>query len=310
MRLPSNLFIYATMNTSDQSLFPVDSAFKRRWDMRYTAIKPGEKDHVLVVGGHRYNWTSFIRKVNNKIYDLTKSEDKQLGYWFISPDSNNEIDWELFVSKAIFYIWNDVVKDYATMEKEDSPFGKRFAFTTFFNEHGEPIIDQTVAFLDKLEVEKLPANPEGYSNYNDNVVSEPDFEYSDAGSSDEEVDKNQDGGTGRDNTKYQINGSGKFDKKYVAYELIKRYIYDHPEESAFDVVKAWKSLGDLVSHFVELQEEFDKRNDKEPRVEVVECKGEKIYVSTNGWGGKTKMQELISAVEAKDWGLNVTEYKE
>ena len=307
MRLPSNLFIYATMNTSDQSLFPIDSAFKRRWDMRYTAIKPGDKDHVLVVGGHRYNWTSFIRKVNEKIFHLTKSEDKQLGYWFISPDSNNEIDWELFVSKAIFYIWNDVVKDYATMEKEDSPFGKKFAFTTFYNEHGEPIIEQTVAFLDKLEVKKLPALSE-YSNINDNseVVSEPDVEYLDDESSSEEDSQD---GSGRDNTKYQINGTGKIGKKYLAYELIKRYVQDHPEESAFEVVKAWKSLGDLVSHFVELQEEFDQRTDKEPRVQVVECNGENIYVSTNGWGGKAKMQELISAVEAKDWGLNVTEYK-
>lgn len=306
MRLPSNLFIYATMNTSDQSLFPIDSAFKRRWDMRYTAIKPGEKDHVLVVGGHRYNWTSFIRKVNEKIFDLTKSEDKQLGYWFISPDSNNEIDWELFVSKAIFYVWNDVVKDYATMEKEDSPFGKKFAFTTFYNEHGEPIIEQTVAFLDKLEVEKLPS-PKEYSSNEENseVVSEPEVEYSDEDSGD---DESQDG-RGRDNTKYQINGTGKIGKKYLAYELIKQYIQDHPEQSAFDVVKAWKSLGDLVSHFVELQEEFDTRTDKKPRVKVVECNGEKIYVSTNGWGGKVKMQELISAVEAKDWGLNITEYQ-
>lgn len=307
MRLPSNLFIYATMNTSDQSLFPIDSAFKRRWDMRYTAIKPGEKDHVLVVGELRYNWTSFIREVNKKIYDLTKSEDKQLGYWFISPDVNHEIDWKLFVSKAMFYIWNDVIKDYATMEKEDSPFGKKFSFTTFYNEHGEPIIDQTIAFLDKLGVEKLPVISE-YSNLSDNseVVSEPDVEYFDDEISSEEF--NQDG-SGRDNTKYQINGTGKIGKKYLAFELIKRYIQDHPKESAFEVVKAWKSLGDLVSHFVELQEEFDQRTDKEPRVKVLECNGENIYVSTNGWGGKAKMQELISAVDAKDWGLTVTEYK-
>ncbi|MCM1152990.1 MAG: AAA family ATPase [Muribaculum sp.] len=168
MRLPANLFIYATMNTSDQSLFPIDSAFKRRWDMRYTAIKPGKKDHTLIVGGHRYNWTSFIRKVNERIYNLTKSEDKQLGYWFIQPDDDGNIDWELFVSKAIFYIWNDVVKDYASMEKEDSPFGKKFSFSTFFDEDGNPIIDQTVAFLDALGVEKVLANPQS-SNIQDNL---------------------------------------------------------------------------------------------------------------------------------------------
>jgi len=159
MRLPGNLFIYATMNTSDQSLFPIDSAFKRRWAMKYTAIKPGENDHILVVKGERYNWTSFIQKVNAKIFDLTKSEDKQLGYWFIKPKDKEslEIDWKLFVSKAIFYIWNDVVKDYATMEKEDSPFSKKYAFTTFFDAHGEPIVEQLISFLNALGVEKAPA---------------------------------------------------------------------------------------------------------------------------------------------------------
>lgn len=157
MRFPANFFIYATMNTSDQSLFPIDSAFKRRWDWRYTAIKPGEKDHILVVGVHRYNWTSFISKVNSKIYDLTKSEDKQIGYWFIKPDENGEIDWRRFVSKAIFYIWNDIVKDYATMEKENSAFGKKFSFTTFFDKDGNPLIEQTIAFLDTLNVDKLSA---------------------------------------------------------------------------------------------------------------------------------------------------------
>lgn len=193
MRLPSNLFILATMNTSDQSLFPIDSAFKRRWDWRYTAIKPGEKDHTLVVGGIHYNWTSFIREVNKKIYDLTKSEDKQLGYWFIKPNDFGEIDWELFVSKAIFYIWNDIVKDYATMEKEDSPFGKRFAFTTFFDEDGNLQIDQVIAFLDTLKVEKLP------------IPSDPDADDSTIEPDDEDVDPD-DNVTSKDYTKYQING--------------------------------------------------------------------------------------------------------
>lgn len=172
MRLPGNLFIYATMNTSDQSLFPIDSAFKRRWAMKYTAIKPGENDHILIVKGERYNWTSFIKKVNAKIYDLTKSEDKQLGYWFIKPRDyvSFEIDWELFVSKAIFYIWNDVVKDYATMEKEDSPFGKKYAFSTFFDEHGEPIAEQLIAFLNALGVDKAPAFP--YSTNDEEIEVE------------------------------------------------------------------------------------------------------------------------------------------
>lgn len=179
MRLPQNLFIYATMNTSDQSLFPIDSAFKRRWDWRYTAIRPAKQDHAINVNGARYNWTSFIREVNKKILDLTKSEDKQMGYWFIKPDDNGDIDWELFVSKALFYLWNDVIKDYATLEQADSPFGRNYTFTTFFDEKGEPLADRVIAFLDALQVERIPdaTSDEVYeskhkeSNENDSSVN-------------------------------------------------------------------------------------------------------------------------------------------
>lgn len=312
MSLPANFYIYATMNTSDQSLFPIDSAFKRRWDMRYTAIKSGEKDHILIVNDIQFSWSSFIEKINKEIFRLTKSEDKQLGYWFIKPDDNGIINWELFVSKALFYIWNDVVKDYVVMENEKSPFNKRFAFTTFFNANGEAQAPHVVDFLETLEVKHKPAST-NYLNYLNNVdgssdaeyVSEPANEYFSEGTT------NNENATGaRDTTKYQINGSGKIPKKYLAYELIKQYIADRPDASAFDVVKAWKSLGDLVPHFIELQEEYDQRPDKKDRMESIVCKGENIYVSTNGWGGKAKMQELISAVESKDWGLHITEYQE
>lgn len=307
MSLPANLYIFATMNTSDQSLFPIDSAFKRRWDMRYTAIKPGEKDHTLVVNGTHYSWTSFIEKINKEIYRLTKSEDKQLGFWFIKPDEYGFINWELFVSKALFYIWNDVVKDYSVMENEKSPFNKRFAFTTFFNENGKAQTEHVVDFLETLEVEHKRA-PSNYINSEGNsdseIASEPISRYSSEDNGGEESPNS------RDTTKYQINGKGRIQKKYLAYELIKQYISDHPEETAFDVVKAWRSLGNLVPHFVELQEEFNKRDDKKDRMEIVQCHGENIYVSTNGWGGKAKMQELISAIESKDWNLHITEHQE
>ena len=114
---------------------------------------------------------------------------------------------------------------------------------------------------------------------------------------------------GRDYTKYMINGQGRYSKKMLAYELVKLYIEQHPEMSAFEVVKEWSSLGNIVSHFVELKEAYDSRKgtDKANRVAVVECKGEPIYVSTNGWGGKSKIKELIDAVQSKGWNLSVNE---
>lgn len=114
---------------------------------------------------------------------------------------------------------------------------------------------------------------------------------------------------GRDYTKYMINGQGRYSKKMLAYELVKLYVEQHPEMSAFEVVKEWSSLGNIVSHFVELKEAYDSRKgtDKANRVAIVECKGEPIYVSTNGWGGKSKIQELIDAVQSKGWNMSVNE---
>lgn len=80
--LPNNLYIWATMNTSDQSLFPIDSAFKRRWDWTYMPISNAEKHWVIGVDGNNYDWWQFLEKINEKIGSTTNSEDKKLGYFF------------------------------------------------------------------------------------------------------------------------------------------------------------------------------------------------------------------------------------
>lgn len=108
--LPNNLYIWATMNTSDQSLFPIDSAFKRRWDWQYVPICDARKDWTIEVGENKYDWWVFLSKINTYIYDATFSEDKKLGYFFCKAE-NGVISAEKFVSKVIFYLWNDVFKD-------------------------------------------------------------------------------------------------------------------------------------------------------------------------------------------------------
>lgn len=108
--LPQNLYIWATMNTSDQSLFPIDSAFKRRWDWQYVPICDAGKAWTIEVGGNKYDWWLFLSKINTYIYDATFSEDKKLGYFFCKAE-NRVISAEKFVGKVIFYLWNDVFKD-------------------------------------------------------------------------------------------------------------------------------------------------------------------------------------------------------
>ena len=126
MVLPPNLHILATMNTSDQSLFPIDSAFKRRWDWKYMKIKDAGKAWQIDVetaqgeDKEKVQWWDFLQKINRIIADMTSSADKQLGYFFCKPDEKvsedslelNLISKDKFVGKVLFYLWNDVFKDY------------------------------------------------------------------------------------------------------------------------------------------------------------------------------------------------------
>ena len=154
--LPSNFYIWATMNTSDQSLFPIDSAFKRRWDWKYVKIKNEHKDWKVDIdiktkdsAGNettaKLDWYEFIDKINEIIASMTSSADKQLGYFFCKPKTKDskEIDAETFVSKVIFYLWNDVFKDYAfedaslfqyTIEDNGNKETKDLTFPDFYND--------------------------------------------------------------------------------------------------------------------------------------------------------------------------------
>jgi hypothetical protein len=112
MSLPNNFNILCSMNTSDQSLFPMDSAFKRRWDWHYIPIdyNDANKFKIDLGNGKFYNWGRFIKDINEKIREHTQSEDKQIGNRFVSTGSFI-ISAEQFVNKVIFYLWSEIYKD-------------------------------------------------------------------------------------------------------------------------------------------------------------------------------------------------------
>lgn len=158
LMLPSNLYIWATMNTSDQSLFPIDSAFKRRWEWKYIKIKEGKDENgnkldwkvdvKMDEAGTLLSWWDFIKKINEIIASMTSSADKQLGYFFCCANEG-VIDEETFVSKVIFYLWNDVFKDYGfedaslfrytTKDKDGKDMEKDLTFPDFYDEDGEKV---------------------------------------------------------------------------------------------------------------------------------------------------------------------------
>ena len=180
LSLPPNMSLLATMNTSDQSLFPIDSAFKRRWEWKYMKIKNEGKEWKIDVRikdadgvDKPVKWWDFIRKVNDIIASMTSSADKQLGYFFCKADkktperaneSNSENDLisvESFVSKVLFYLWNDVFKDYGfedaslfqyTKKTEDGKETKKdLTFPDFYKEDSNDVNSTMVTdFVQKV----------------------------------------------------------------------------------------------------------------------------------------------------------------
>lgn len=161
--LPNNLYIWATMNTSDQSLFPVDSAFKRRWEWKYVPISNAGKNWKISVNGTEYDWWSFVEQINDKIWDATHSEDKKLGYFFCKADrkvagndsENMVISADKFVGKVLFYIYNDVFKDYGfddAIFKDKDDGNKDLLFQCYFKPNGKPEEKKIEVFLKNLEV--------------------------------------------------------------------------------------------------------------------------------------------------------------
>lgn len=164
--LPANLYIWATMNTSDQSLFPIDSAFKRRWEWRYIKIaKPIDKETGNPFDWHiegNTDWWQFLKKINAIINKMTNSADKQLGYFFAKADDAGEIKYDRFVAKVCFYLWNDIFKTYAMDDVETDLFKYKYQdedgqekigklnFTEFFDENGKVVPGIVQQFIENV----------------------------------------------------------------------------------------------------------------------------------------------------------------
>lgn len=158
--LPNNMYIWATMNTSDQSLFPIDSAFKRRWDWNYIKIKDaGENFKIVFSNGNTYDWWNFVSAINERIEGgEIQQEDKKLGYFFAKA-KDKVITPKVLLSKVLFYLYNDVFKDFGLDEdffKDEN--GETMSFASYFDEAGDADEDRIERFVSNLGLEPESAN--------------------------------------------------------------------------------------------------------------------------------------------------------
>lgn len=301
--LPNNLYIWATMNTSDQSLFPIDSAFKRRWDWKYVPISNTGKDWRIEVNNKRYDWWDFLEKINKKIEEATNSEDKKLGYFFCKA-TNGIINAETFVGKVIFYIWNDVFKDFA--EEAGGLFKGDNDSTLSFNEFytvegaGNAVVNEAkvALFLQNLGVEPIiNDNEEVLSEENDNLdrFDNPDTMKS--------IDSRS--------SRFKLNGEEFNSLGEIAKNVVLNYAKNNPSLTSQNIRDYFSNLckGIGVAHIVETEDEYHQRDGQDSQIRTVSeitipYKNEKLYISTQ-WRAKNKddnFMKFMDIVNSNDLG--------
>lgn len=287
--LPNNLYIWATMNTSDQSLFPIDSAFKRRWDWRYVKIADAGKGWKIRCGNEYCDWWKFVKEINKRIVKETSSDDKKLGYFFCKPPKDSsEISEEKFVGKVLFYLWNDVFKDgdISLFKVSDEPEAE-ICFDAFYGSDNKVNIEAIRTFLVGIVGE------ENIKTNDDTFIT---------------VDEN---GNAIDYTKYSFDGKSRLSKKDLGYSIVMKYISEHSDKT-----------------FAELQSElaFDDTVDNKYRYKGVLARTEEItgsYTSCFGaeqtssdgvkykvltWWNEYNIDFIIKFAKVQGWAVNtVTE---
>lgn len=292
--LPSNLYIYATMNTSDQSLFSIDSAFKRRWDWEYEPIKYKNTNWLIDIQGETYSWVSFQKEINKRIFEATSSEDKMLGDYFVNP-CDGVITEKMLLNKILFYLWNDVCKDgegdiFKVSDTED------VSFSELYGDGGK---QKLVGMMNYLGVELVQ---EDIDEDDENEV--------------EDSDK-------KDNTRYSINGevadeNGKaWGKGALVRRAVEIYCNNNAQDTAAQIRDIWMSADFVIPHIVETDEDREQRINtskddraKERSKEIKLPNGESLHVSTQVGDGKKRkgFTDFLSKIKSKpEWGIDIQE---
>ncbi|MCI7378993.1 MAG: AAA family ATPase [Bacteroidales bacterium] len=293
--LPGNLYIRATMNTSDQSLFPIDSAFKRRWDWKYVPIAKGnengtELNWMIEVDGDLYDWWTFVTTINKHVFETTNSEDKQLGFFFCKAKANI-ISAETFVCKVIFYLWNDVFKDFGFDDKifEDNEDNEnpKLSFDKFYLANGTVNEGKVRMFLDNLGM-----MPKESTEGNSNIVDPK--------------------------TKIEVNGRTVRFINAIPYMAVEEYVHLNPGKTAQEVVGVWDQFKNcsMRTWIVCNKQDHDAMKPQYANYshEIKCADGQSLWVNKDGWmhhpqnpNLRDTIAEFIKAVNDAELGVAITE---
>lgn len=110
LKIPANMYIWATMNSADQGVFPMDTAFKRRWEFEYINIDNGKDDCAAwTIEGKAYTWNAIREFMNDLLSRHGVNEDKLMGAHFVKA-MNNVVSDKAFKSKVLMYLWEDAAR--------------------------------------------------------------------------------------------------------------------------------------------------------------------------------------------------------
>ena len=296
--LPSNLYIRATMNTSDQSLFPIDSAFKRRWDWKYVPITKGndngtELNWMIEVDGNQYDWWTFVRTINKHVFDTTNSEDKQLGFFFCKA-MDNIISAETFVCKVIFYLWNDVFKDFGFddkifEDKEDNE-NPKLSFDKFYMANGKVNSEKIKIFLSNLGINTSTDRNEDNENGDGDMSTKVSF---------------------------IINGNKVRYINQVCHTAIEEYVKSNKALAVQDIIDYWSEYTQYnqSSWIIGNQTKYESLSeaDKKKTYSIRTDNNESLWVNKNGWvyqDGPGDIRKFIKAVNDAEIGIKIEENRE
>ena len=168
--IPSNLYLFATMNTSDQNVFKLDTAFKRRWEFVRLTNKDTESDlkecdfTVFKIGETEIKWSRFIEIINNKIsLNQDIGGDRQIGNFFYSEDKTktDQENLKRFANKVLEYLYNDVYK--FDDKEEIFNISKYHSFDEIYNAflNGENVFNESLFIISNdEEIKSTPDNDE------------------------------------------------------------------------------------------------------------------------------------------------------